>query len=97
MANKFVSLSDSSLTKVWDWCEENKSDPLSESYMGACLACGHTDWSKIATRLKTSWPSTKRDKSGWFDISYNIGTEVYKLRDIIGRVILDVIKREKQQ
>ena len=94
---KVVSLSKTSLSKVWAWCEENEDDPLSEAYMGACSAVGSIDCSKILTRLEKSWPGRDFPKKlgRLIDAAYSLDDLAYMHRDNIGRAILDMLKRER--
>jgi len=88
----FVALSSTSLIKVWEWCEQNYTDPLADAYMVACTAVGGLDPSIIAARLKVSWSGM--DKHGWIDEAYKLYNFSLQHRDTIGRIILGVIKRE---
>lgn len=95
---KFVSLSNASLCKIWNWCEGNRGDPLELAYVGACNALGTIDCSKISGRLKRSWPNaddTKGRRWGhWIISAHELDDLAFMHRDTIGRTILGVIKRE---
>lgn len=95
---KFVSLSESSLKKVYDWCERNEGDPLAKAYFGACTALGSLETREIAERLGFSRLDRKADsrKVVYWDTAYRIKQLAFKYRDTIGREILKMLKREER-
>ena len=93
---KFVSLSQESLDKIYAWSEvdENYYTPLAEAYRGDCYVVGITDCSKIIDQLKPTWKG-KRNEYGYISEGLRAGDYMYEHRDTVGRIILDMIKRQK--
>jgi hypothetical protein len=96
---KFAYLSTASLAKLRTWREENENDPLAEAYYAACEAIGAVDTALISDRLRKSWPYNddlnNKKWGGWIPVATGLEDLAYQHRDTIGRVILEMIKRER--
>jgi hypothetical protein len=94
-----VTLGAKSLTKVWDWCEKNEHEMLSIAYMDACVLLVRfleKNMDEIKDKVSSSYSDSEKDKH-----TYRITAPMYhsamELRDLIGRNILDMLKRESSQ
>ncbi len=95
------SLSRQSLNAVWKWCEANSAEPLAEAYVDACVLAGkflvHGERG-ICKRLEQSWPVKGPGDYSAFHRACAEGGRAgdisFIVRDIIGRTILDMLKRE---
>ena len=94
--NKTVWLSTKSLERVWSWAIKNEHTPLGEAYMAACAAVGARDCRKIADQLRPTW-KRKRGKYGYISEAYKLYEMPYTYRDTVGRIILDMLKREEMK
>ena len=87
----YVELSRKSRDKVWAWCEENEGTPLAEAYIAACYAVGSLDCSKICEQIKPTWKNKRISHISEGFKPYDTG---FIHRDTVGRIILNLIKRE---
>lgn len=93
---RFVGLSNANLVKVWAWAEQHEdNDPIAEAYSAACYAVGTIR--KIDNRLASSWPTEGRDSWKWTYVSCSLEKQAFEYRDTLGRVIIDMLKREAKK
>ena len=85
----YTPLSKKSLRKIWLWHEDNKESPLSIAYFGACGALGSLELNAVAEENGLEW--SKNNHSRLLDID----DAAYALRDTIGRLIFELIKKDK--
>lgn len=88
---KHVALSNKSLERVYSWCERNEGTALEQAYMDACTAVYGLDTISIRVQLKDAWISKKKPRAVEAGKPYDLA---FEYRDTIGRMILDLIKRE---
>lgn len=91
---KVTMLSKANLDKVYQWAEENESDPLAQAYMGTLYAIGVTYQDKMIDRLKKVW-GTKSGK--YVSAAFANYDFLFASRDSLGRVILDMLKKEQKE
>jgi len=95
LVEKHKGLGDKSLSKVWEWAEENEeTSPLAKAYCASCYAIGVLDSSAICQELETHW----RGKNyGYIREAYKPYDFAFLYRDTIGRIILDMMKRQENK
>ena len=89
-SKKFVHLSSKSAGIVYQWAEINSNNPLSKTYMDACCVLGGIDRKGNHDELQKYWRPGNHD---YIKFNTDLTDKAYILRDTIGRVILEHIKR----
>jgi hypothetical protein len=102
MNPKYKSLSRQSLAKTFDWAESNHN-ALSRAYLKSAAvadALTRDNFYEVASIIRIDNPINRRQKR----FNYQRTTEIidahnlaYELRDTIGRIILDMLNREKRK
>ena len=91
----------SSLKKVFDWCEENPTEPLALLYLESCSGIGARDsfYKYAIDAFKKIYGKKFFNKKLYKQIerlSVEINGIAFDLRDSIGRVILAQIKADEK-
>lgn len=104
MKDNFVELSTASLRKVDEWVEKNDGDPLALAYQyarvvanGWCFMSERYYLDEAWERLRKVWPFESRSAYKFIPYLTRASDYAYKHRDTIGRLILEVIKKEGKQ
>lgn len=87
------ALSKKSLRVVLQWADNNENNPLADAFLSACFANGGLDCNKISNVLKKDWQG--KNKIGYIDEAYKPYELSFVYRDIIGRMILDMLRRQR--
>ena len=95
------SLSTESLTVVCNWCVSNEGTPLATAWWAACELIGEVDTTGIRDQVLSRWKgkgfSFFLAKGGPVCPIYETTDMVFKMRDHIGIIIHDMIRRDERR
>lgn len=100
--DKFVYLSTASLKKVSEWVDRNEDNPICILYMNACGLIAELKEQEpfeqhYLTLKKVSELNSKKCSNLYEEsrhIYYELDKCVFRQRDNVGRIILEIIKRD---
>lgn len=95
VATKYIPLGSVSLIKIRKWVHHNEHTPIAQLWINACctvsliIKCEYEV--DIKSQLREYFPKGKRE---YYEESANINSAIFFARDVIGRTILRIIKKE---
>lgn len=90
----FKYLGKRSLDRIWGWCERNEGTPLAEMYLNGCACIGGFDAINVADQIESTYVKPKKHRLKYVRKANRLQDNAFIYRDSIGRVILEIIKRE---